>query len=57
MDMDFILLLTTALCMNMFNVEKYFVTSSSFASSLKKVFEYVIHQSPKITLHHSVSLE
>jgi hypothetical protein len=26
MDMDFILLLTTALCMNMFNVEKYFVS-------------------------------
>jgi hypothetical protein len=25
MDMDFILLFTTALCKNMFNVEKYFV--------------------------------
>jgi hypothetical protein len=25
MDMDFILLLTTALCMNMFKVEKYFL--------------------------------
>jgi len=25
MDIDFILLLTTAMCMNMFNVEKYFV--------------------------------